>query len=101
MTSVVSEDPALSLGPDKVVMWSYPVVSDALVYVVDIRNGLYILRYTGPGSAQVADIDFLDADSRCTGCRAQYPPRSPRDARSARNCGAAPGGSELGAEPPR
>ncbi len=63
LPSVVTEDPALSLGPDKVVMWSYPVVSDGLIYVVDIRNGLYILRYTGPGSAQVADIDFLEGNS--------------------------------------
>lgn len=60
---VVTEDPALSLGPDKVVMWSYPVVSDGLIYVVDIRNGLYILRYTGPGSHDVADIKFLEGNS--------------------------------------
>lgn len=60
---VVTEDPALSLGPDKVVMWSYPIVSDGLVYVVDIRNGLYILRYTGPDSDEVAGIDFLEGNS--------------------------------------
>ena len=31
-----------------VAMWSYPVISDGLVYVVDVRNGLYVLRYHGP-----------------------------------------------------
>ncbi|MDP9443002.1 MAG: hypothetical protein M3P83_01080 [Actinomycetota bacterium] len=60
---VVTEDPALSLGEDKVVMWSYPVISEGLVYVVDVRNGLYILRYTGAGSEQVAGIDFLEGSS--------------------------------------
>lgn len=35
-------------------MWSYPVVQDGLVYVVDIDLGLYVLRYTGPHAAEVA-----------------------------------------------
>lgn len=60
---VVTEDPALSLGPDKVVMWSYPVISEGLIYVVDLRNGLYIVRYTGPGSQEVSGIDFLEGSS--------------------------------------
>src|SRR5262249_1488185 len=40
---VATEDPALSAGRDKVVMWSYPIIYDGLIYVVDLRNGLYIL----------------------------------------------------------
>jgi hypothetical protein len=60
---VVTEDPALSLGPDKVVMWSYPVISEGLVYVVDLRNGLYILRYTAEGSEDVSRIGFLEGSS--------------------------------------
>jgi hypothetical protein len=36
-----------------VATWSYPVVRDGLIYVTDIRNGLYILRAT-PGS----DLDI-------------------------------------------
>ncbi len=60
---VGTEDPALSGGVDKVVMWSYPIISDGLIYVVDVRNGLYILRYTGPGAADVAAIDFLEGNS--------------------------------------
>ncbi|MBA2528653.1 MAG: hypothetical protein H0V19_01605 [Euzebyales bacterium] len=60
---VGTEDPALSLGSDKVVMWSYPVIDDGLIYVVDIRNGLYILRYTGAHAAEVDGIDFLEGNS--------------------------------------
>lgn len=45
--------------------WSYPVIRDGLIYVADIRNGLYILRPT-PGSpiADVIDgIAFLEGNS--------------------------------------
>jgi hypothetical protein len=63
LESVRTEDPALSLGRNKVVMWSYPIISDGLIYVIDIRNGLYILRYTGPGARRVARIDFLEGNS--------------------------------------
>jgi hypothetical protein len=60
---VVTEDPALGLGRDKVIMWSYPVISDGLIYVVDVRNGLYILRYTGEGAGKIRSIDFLEGNS--------------------------------------
>ncbi len=60
---VVTEDPALSSGRDKVVMWSYPIVKDGLIYVVDIRNGLYILKYKGARAAEVDRIEFLEGNS--------------------------------------
>ena len=63
LASVATEDPALSRGPDKVVLWSYPIIRDGLIYVIDIRNGLYILRYTGPHAGQVEDIHFLEGNS--------------------------------------
>jgi hypothetical protein len=63
LIDVDTEDPALSQGLNKVVMWSYPIIKDGLIYVVDIRNGLYILRYTGPGSGQVDAIDFYEGNS--------------------------------------
>lgn len=63
LESVANEDPALSRGPNKVVMWSYPIVQDGLIYVVDIRNGLYILRYTGTHSEQLSRIGFLEGNS--------------------------------------
>jgi hypothetical protein len=63
LLAVVQEDPVLSAGPDKVVMWSYPIVKDGLIYVVDLRNGLYVLRYTGPHAEEVDAIEFLEGNS--------------------------------------
>ena len=53
---VITEDPRLSLGQDKVVMWSYPVIQDGLIYVVDLRNGLYVLEYNGLYEDEVEDL---------------------------------------------
>ena len=52
LEEVMLEDPRLSSDPDtgrheKVVMWSYPIIKDGLIYVVDLRNGLYVLEYEG------------------------------------------------------
>jgi hypothetical protein len=63
LASVATEDPALSRGPNKVVMWSFPIIKDGLIYAVDIRNGLYILRYTGPHRGEVQQLDFLEGNS--------------------------------------
>ena len=63
LPAVGTEDPALSSGPDKVVMWSYPIIKDGLIYVVDIRNGLYILKYHGPFEEEVTAIRFLEGNS--------------------------------------
>lgn len=60
---VFTEDPALSSGVDKVVMWSYPIIKDGLIYVVDVRNGLYVLRYTGDHAKEVRRIGFLEGNS--------------------------------------
>jgi hypothetical protein len=43
--------------PDRV------LVPHGLIYVIDIRNGLYILRYTGPHADEVANIGFLEGNS--------------------------------------
>jgi len=63
LPTVANEDPALSAGPNKVVMWSFPIIRNGLIYVVDIRNGLYVLRYTGPRADEVAGISFLEGNS--------------------------------------
>jgi hypothetical protein len=63
LAEVATEDPALSSGRPKVVMWSYPIIRKGLIYVVDIRNGLYVLRYTGPGAKEVSKIQFLEGNS--------------------------------------
>jgi hypothetical protein len=63
LPSVQTEDPALSSGLDKVVMWSYPIIKDGLIHVVDVRNGLYILKYHGPFAEEVTGIRFLEGNS--------------------------------------
>ncbi|MBV8364033.1 MAG: hypothetical protein JO193_05655 [Candidatus Eremiobacteraeota bacterium] len=63
LRSVAIEDPALNRGASKVTFWSYPILKDGLIYVIDIRNGLYILRYTGPHSDEVRTIRFLEGNS--------------------------------------
>ena len=63
LDTVALEDPALSRGPNKVVIWSFPIISHGLIYVVDVRNGLYILRYTGPQAKEIKDIEFLEGNS--------------------------------------
>ena len=65
---VVLEDPRLSSDPDtghgeKVVMWSYPIIRGGLIYVVDLRNGLYVLEYKGRFAREVSHIEFLEGNS--------------------------------------
>jgi hypothetical protein len=78
---VANEDPALSAGPattvpqllnpdvndpdfkTKVVFWSYPIIKDGLIYVIDVRNGLFILQYTGPHADEVESIEFFEGNS--------------------------------------
>jgi hypothetical protein len=68
LDEVMLEDPRLSSDPDtgrneKVVMWSYPIIQDGLIYVIDLRNGLYVLKYKGPFENEVGRIRFLDGNS--------------------------------------
>jgi hypothetical protein len=70
--SVEVEDPVLGGVP--VEMWSYPVIQDGLIYVVDVRNGLYILRYEGWRGDEIAERRFLEGNSNLG---AYMPRRSP------------------------
>ena len=68
LREVMLEDPRLSSDPDtgrheKVVMWSYPIIKDGLIYVVDLRNGLYVLKYRGALSKEVKRTEFLEGNS--------------------------------------
>jgi len=78
---VANEDPGLSQGPattvdqllnpdtsdpdfqSKIVFWSYPIISDGLIYLIDVRNGLYVLRFSGPHHGEVDQIRFLEGNS--------------------------------------
>ena len=64
LASVTTEDPGLDGNP--VEMWSYPVIADGLIYVVDVRNGLYVLRYHGRWGEQVAATKFAEGNSTRT-----------------------------------
>jgi hypothetical protein len=68
LDEVMLEDPRLSSDPDtgrheKVVMWSYPIIKDGLIYVIDLRNGLYVLKYTGAFEKEINKITFLEGNS--------------------------------------
>ena len=41
----------------------YAIIKDRLIYAVDLRNGLYVLRYSGAFEDEVRGIDFLDGNS--------------------------------------
>lgn len=58
---VKQEDPRF--GPFPVQMWSYPILHEGLLYVVDVRNGLYVLRYTGPGANDLAAVGWAEGNS--------------------------------------
>jgi hypothetical protein len=63
LAAVADDDPALSSGTEKVVMWSYPIVRDGLIYAVDLRNGLYVVKYAGPGAERLSCVDFREGNS--------------------------------------
>jgi len=88
LDNVMLEDPRLSSDPDtgngeKVVMWSYPIIVDGLIYVVDVRNGLYVVRYRGRFQREVERITFLEGNSN-QGDALCYEPvgRAPRHCRN-------------------
>ena len=63
LASVAREDPSLTTTGNKVSVWTFPIVKNGLVYVADIRNGLYVLRYTGAGAQQVDRSIFREGNS--------------------------------------
>lgn len=81
--AVATEDPALSSGSEKTVFWSYPIAKAGLVYVVDIRNGLYVLRYRGPYATELRCRSFLEGNSNV----GQAVPRCGLRLRLAKRCG--------------
>src|SRR3954468_3492223 len=60
-------------------MWSYPVVQNGLIYVVDIDLGLYILRYDGPHASEVSHAKFVEGNSSPS----RYSAKDPRITRPA------------------
>lgn len=61
---VTTEHPRLD--GSKVEMWSYPIIDDGLIDVVDVRNGLYVLGNHGRGGEQVLATKFAEGNSTRT-----------------------------------
>jgi hypothetical protein len=62
------------LGATSTLTWSYPIVRDGLIYVADINQGLYVLRYQGPHQEQVAQAGFVEGNSNLTPAEAAPTP---------------------------
>jgi hypothetical protein len=50
------------LGGYPVQMISYPILREGLIYVVDSSSGLYVLRYTGPKSDELMNIQRAEGN---------------------------------------
>lgn len=62
------------LGATQAMTWSYPIVRDGLIYVADINQGLYILRYQGPHADQLARVAFAEGNSNLFALAAEPSP---------------------------
>jgi hypothetical protein len=54
------------LGVTPTMTWTYPIVRNGLIYVADINQGLYVLRYQGQHQEQVAQVAFAEGNSNLT-----------------------------------
>ncbi len=50
-------------GAYAVQLWSYPILRAGVLYVSDIRSGLYILRYTGPGAPVINAVRLAQGNA--------------------------------------
>jgi hypothetical protein len=71
----------LELGTTDTMTWSYPVIQDGLIFVVDINQGLVVVRYSGPHAEELAGTRFLEGNSNIAiGVAPAAPLASPRAA---------------------
>ena len=50
-------------GGYPVQVWSYPILRAGVIYVSDIRGGLFVLRYTGRGAAAVNAVGLAQGNA--------------------------------------
>jgi hypothetical protein len=69
----------LQLGTSDAMTWSYPVINQGLVYVVDINQGLLVLRYAGPRQDEIGGLGFAEGNSNlvAAGAAAASPTPAP------------------------
>ncbi|HSR22797.1 MAG TPA: hypothetical protein VLW53_04555 [Candidatus Eisenbacteria bacterium] len=65
------------LGATLAMTWSYPIVRDGLVYVADIDEGLFVLRYHGPHEEQGGQVAFAEGNSNLAALRPPSPSPPP------------------------
>lgn len=58
----IEDGPRSLLGSYPVQMFSYPIVSDGVIYVADSVGGLYVLRYTGPWAEWLAAVPHAEGN---------------------------------------
>jgi hypothetical protein len=58
----VEDAPRTILSSYVIQMFSYPIVRDGLIYVVDSVGGLYVLRYTGPRADWLARVAHAEGN---------------------------------------
>jgi hypothetical protein len=54
------------LGATAAMTWSYPVIREGLIYIVDINQGLFVLRYEGPYMGELKAFAFAEGNSNLT-----------------------------------
>jgi len=69
-------DPQVGVTPT--MTWSYPIVREGLIYVADVNQGLYALRYSGPHQEEVAQMAFAEGNSNLTATLPPSPSPTPR-----------------------
>jgi hypothetical protein len=67
----------VQLGTSDSMTWSYPVIAHGFIYVVDINQGLLVLRYHGAHEDEIANLTFAEGNSNLnTSLQATAPPAS-------------------------
>lgn len=64
----------LQLGTTDTLSWSYPVIARGLIYLVDINQGLLVLRYTGPHQDEVSGRGLAEGNSNVASSAADEAP---------------------------
>ncbi|HEX6489031.1 MAG TPA: HIG1 domain-containing protein [Candidatus Dormibacteraeota bacterium] len=64
----------------QVVGWSYPIIQNGLIYFVDNRNGLYIVKYSGPFAKEVGRTPFAEGNSNNTAALMATGTKAPKSA---------------------
>src|SRR5262249_9501506 len=71
------------LGATLSMTWSYPIVRHGLIYMADINQGVYVLRYQGPHADGLAGVAFAEGNSNLFALTSAPSPAAPAAAPAA------------------